>query len=61
MEFLSDEQAAASGRFAGAPSREQRELYFVPDDTDCGLGGRLWRALGAQAGTEGTRRTGTDA
>jgi len=40
VEFLSDGQAAAFGRFSGVPSREQLERYFVLDDADRGLVGR---------------------
>jgi hypothetical protein len=37
VEFLSEGQAAAFGRFAGSPSREQLERYFFLDDADLGL------------------------
>jgi len=34
VEFLSDEQAAAYGRFLGPPSQEQLERFFWLNDTD---------------------------
>jgi hypothetical protein len=34
VEFLSDEEATAFGRFDGAPSREELDRVFVLDDTD---------------------------
>jgi Domain of unknown function (DUF4158) len=34
VEFLTDEQAAAFGRFTGAPSRSQLERCFLLDDDD---------------------------
>jgi Domain of unknown function (DUF4158) len=34
VEFLSDEQVAAHGRFAGPPSRAQLERFFFLDDAD---------------------------
>lgn len=34
VEFLSDGQAAAFGRFSGVPTREQLERYFLLDDAD---------------------------
>jgi Domain of unknown function (DUF4158) len=34
VEFLSDEQAAAYGCFAGAPSRAELERFFFLDDAD---------------------------
>lgn len=34
VEFLSDGQAAAFGRFSGVPAREQMERYFLLDDAD---------------------------
>jgi len=37
VEFLSDEKAAAFGRFAGPPTREQLERYFLLDDADRAL------------------------
>jgi hypothetical protein len=37
VDFLSDEQADAFGRFAGAPSRSDLERYFFLDDTDLEL------------------------
>ncbi|MEO5680763.1 MAG: DUF4158 domain-containing protein, partial [Acidimicrobiales bacterium] len=40
VEFLSDGQAAAFGRFSGVPTREQLERYFVLDDADRALVGR---------------------
>jgi hypothetical protein len=33
VEFLSDDQAAAYGRFGGAPSRVELERFFFLDDT----------------------------
>jgi hypothetical protein len=32
VEFLSDDQAAAYGRFAGEPSRAELERFFFLDD-----------------------------
>jgi hypothetical protein len=40
MGFLSDEQAAAYGRFDGAPSRAELERFFFLDDLDQQLVGR---------------------
>ncbi len=40
VEFLSDGQAAAFGRFSGVPTREQLERYFLLDDADRALVGR---------------------
>jgi hypothetical protein len=37
VEFLSDEEAAAYGRFIGPPSREELERSFFLDDADRGL------------------------
>jgi hypothetical protein len=34
VEFLSDEEAAAYGRFIGAPPREELERSFFLDDAD---------------------------
>ena len=34
LEFLSDEQAAASRRFLGAPTQEQLERFFWLNDAD---------------------------
>ena len=34
VEFLSDEQAAAYGRFNGAPGRAELERWFFLDDAD---------------------------
>ncbi len=40
MEFLSDEQAAAFGRYGGEPSRSELERFFFLDDADRELIGR---------------------
>ncbi len=40
VEFLSDEQAAAYGRFDGPPSRAQLERFFFLDDAALELVGR---------------------
>ncbi len=40
VEFLSDRQAAAFGRFSGVPTQEQLERYFLLDDADRALVGR---------------------
>jgi TnpA family transposase len=37
VEFLSDEQAAAYGRFTGEPSRAELERFFFLDDADRAL------------------------
>jgi hypothetical protein len=37
VEFLSDEEAAACGRFGGPPSRSELERVFFLDDADRGL------------------------
>jgi hypothetical protein len=37
VDFLSDEQVAAYGRFTGAPSRSDLERYFILDDSDLSL------------------------
>ena len=34
VEFLSDEQVAAYGRFDGVPSRAELERFFLLDDAD---------------------------
>ena len=34
IEFLSDDQVAAYGRFAGAPERAELERFFFLDDAD---------------------------
>jgi hypothetical protein len=39
VEFLSDAEAAAFGRFVGAPSRDDLDRFFFLDDAD--LGGRV--------------------
>jgi hypothetical protein len=36
-EFLSDEQAAAYGRFTAEPSRDELERFFFLDDADRAL------------------------
>lgn len=56
VEFLTDEQAAAYGRFIGRPSRQQLERFFWLNDADCSRIGRRRRdatALGyaVQLGT----------
>ena len=56
VEFLSDEQAAAYGRFLGEPAREQLERFFWLNDADLARIGRRRRdatALGyaVQLGT----------
>ncbi len=38
VEFLSDEQAAAYGRFDGPPSQAELERFFFLDDADRGAG-----------------------
>jgi hypothetical protein len=48
VEFLSDGQAAAFGRFSGVPTREQLERYFLLDDADRALA-RYGMAAKAQA------------
>ncbi len=40
VEFLTDVQAGAHGRFAGVPSRLQLERFFFLDDDDLDLVGR---------------------
>jgi hypothetical protein len=40
VEFLTDEQAAAYGRFNGPPTRPQLERFFFLDDADRALVGR---------------------
>ena len=40
VEFLTDEQAGAYGRFSGPPSRMHLERFFFLDDEDRGLIGR---------------------
>ena len=40
VEFLSDEQATAYGRFNGTPGRADLERYFFLDDADRALVGR---------------------
>lgn len=40
VEFLSDEQAAAYGRFTGPPSQVELERYFFLDDADKAVIGR---------------------
>ena len=40
VEFLTDAQAGAYGRFAGVPARLQLERFFFLDDDDLGLVGR---------------------
>jgi hypothetical protein len=45
VEFLSDEQAAAYGRFLGEPAREQLERFFWLNDADLArIGRRRWDA-----------------
>ena len=43
VEFLSDEQAAAYGRFLGEPTREQLERFFWLNDADLARIGRRRR------------------
>ncbi|MFD8529828.1 DUF4158 domain-containing protein [Streptosporangium canum] len=40
VEFLSDEEAAAYGRYVGAPTRAELEKMFFLDDADRKLIGR---------------------
>ncbi|HVC67217.1 MAG TPA: DUF4158 domain-containing protein [Acidimicrobiales bacterium] len=40
VEFLSDEQAAAYGRFLGEPTGEQLERFFWPNGADLARIGR---------------------
>jgi hypothetical protein len=56
VEFLTDEQAAAFGRFVGPPSRSQLERCFLLDDDDLVLVGRrrsdtMKLGFGVQLGT----------
>ena len=47
VEFLSDEQAAAYGRFLGGPGREQLERFFWLNDADLARIGRRRRSATA--------------
>ncbi len=51
VEFLSDEEAAAYGRFGGPPSRSELERVFFLDDVDTALirGTAGYNGLGAGA------------
>lgn len=40
VEFLSDDQAAAYGRFTGPPERAELERFFFLDDADRALVGK---------------------
>ena len=50
-EFLTDDEAAAYGRYAGAPSQADLERVFFLDDDDRALAGR--HRGGAHAGGAG--------
>ena len=40
VDFLTDEQVASYGRFAGPPPQPELERFFFPDDADRGLVGK---------------------
>jgi hypothetical protein len=55
VEFLTDDEAAAYGRYAGAPSQADLERVFFLDDDDRALAGRH-RGEHMRAGSARTAR-----